>query len=323
LRGAGGVLTTTLDLQKWYAVLTSDSVLDADAREKLFRPVAGNYGFGWYVLKSPRGTPWIEHGGTTGNGFDCKMTMYPDEHVLMVVLGNVGGLIVPFVDLNVGKLVFGEKIEWPPEVREVDASRLSDLAGEYEAPGGARFALEAADGALVLDAESPAALALLAPPGSDRSRKALDRTEKIVAELKKDRFDALHAAERKEHPLKFFDGWWKSLGERQGPRKSLTVLGAIDDPREGTVTPLVDLRFEHGREILRLVWSEETLTSTLIGPPYPSRMRLAACSGDRFVCFDLKSSRTVAELCLRGTPASHGLTFVAAGKSVALRRVHH
>lgn len=316
LRGAGGVLTTTLDLRRWHDALESDAVLNAAARAKLFKPVAESYGYGWYVLKSPRGTTWIEHGGTTGNGFDCKMTMFPDENVLMVVLGNVGGMIVPFVNLNLGKLVFGEKVEWPPEVREVDAKRLEELAGEYEGSNGARFAIEAVDGGLVLGAESPAALALLVPPVSDRGKKLLERSEKIAGELKKDRFAALHAAERKEHPLFFFDAWWKRQVESHGALKDLTVLGATEDKRQGNVTALIDLRYERGREILRLIWTGQELTGTMMGPPYPSRLRLAACSDERFVCFDLKGSRSIAELKI----AAGKVELVTGGKSSLLRR---
>ena len=320
LRGAGGVLTTTLDLQRWRRALHSDAVLAAEQRAKLFKPVAGDYGYGWYVTRTSRGTKWIEHGGTTNNGFDCKMTMFPDEGVMMVVLGNVGSLIVPYVNLNLGKLVFGEKVEWPPEVGPVDASRLLALAGDYEATGEARFALEAGNGALVLAAEEPEAFALLAPPLSSRNKDVLERSRKIAAELAKDRFDALHAAERKEHPLFFFDNWWKRLRDQHGPLRSVTLLGGSESPPSGPMA-LLDVRFEKGREILRLLWSgDNTLTGTMIGPPYPSRLRLAACSAERFVCFDLKASRVVAELKAAGKDAASGLVLDVAGTSVPLRR---
>jgi hypothetical protein len=313
------VLTTTLDLQRWHRALVSDAVLAAEQRAKLFRPVAGDYGYGWYVLKTDRGTRWIEHGGTTGNGFDCKMTMFPDEGVTMVVLGNVGGLIVPFVNLNLGKLVAGQKVEWPPEVRAVEASRLSAIEGDYEAAGGARFAIEAGEASIVLAAESPASFALLAPPLSSRNKDVLERSEKIARELEKDRFDALHAAELKERPLFFFDDWWIRLREKHGPLRGVTVLGGTESPTSRAPTVLLDVRFENGREILRLVWSGGHLTGTVIGPPYPSRLRLAACSGERFLCFDLKSSRVVAELTAPSKDAGGGLVLAANGKNVPLR----
>jgi hypothetical protein len=314
------VLTTTLDLQRWHRALVSDAVLAAEERANVFRPVAGDYAYGWYVTKTKRGTKWIEHGGTTDNGFDCKMTMFADEGVTMVVLGNVGGLIVPFVNLNLGKLVFGEEVEWPPEVRAVGEGSLGEIAGDYEAAGVARFAIEAEDGALVLAAESAASFALLAPPLSSGNAGVLPRSEKIARELAKDRFTALHAAEQKEQPLFYFDDWWKGLREKRGPLRDVTLLGGTEDPFSGAAAVLLDLRFENGRGILRLIWSGDHLTSTMIGPPYPSRLRLAPCSGERFVCFDLKASRVVAELQASKKDPGGGLVLAVAGKNVDLRR---
>src|SRR5262245_9750264 len=321
LRGAGGVLTTTLDLQRWHRVLVSDAVLSAEERAKLFKPVASDYAYGWYVTKTKHGTKWIEHGGTTSNGFDCKMTMFPDAGVTMVVLGNVGGLIVPYVNLNLGKLVLGEEeVEWPPEVHAVEEGRLRELAGDYEAAGGARFTVEAGDGAVVLAAENPEAFALLAPPLSSRNKDVLDRSEKITRELEKNRFTLLHAAEKKEQPLFFFDDWWKRLPEEHGPLRGVTLLGGTESPVSGAATVVLDLRFENGRELLRLIWSGGNLTGTMIGPPYPSRLRLAACSDERFLCFDLKASRVIAELTAPEKDAGAGLVLAASGKNVSLRR---
>ncbi len=322
LRGAGGVLTTILDLERWHRAIGSDSILRAAAREKLFRPFKDNYACGWYVQKTQRGARWIEHGGSTENGFECKMTMFPDEEVLLVVLGNVGGLIVPWVNLNLGKLALGETVEWPPEVHAVDEARLQALAGAYEAPGGARFAIEAHDGALVLSAENAAALSRIAPPLSDRSKDLLSKTEKIAAELRKDRFGLLHAAEWKKHPLFFFDNWWKELAKERGDLREIVVLGGVEDPALGAVSTLLDLRFEHGREILKLAWSDGEITGTTIGPPYLSRVRLVATADERFVCFDLKASHAIAELSAN-TKAREDplpLTLVAREKTVTLRQ---
>jgi hypothetical protein len=49
-------------------------------------------------------------------------------------------------------------------------------------------------------------------------------------------------------------------------------------------------------------------------------LRLAACSAERFGCFDLKASRVVAELKAAGKDAASGLVLDVAGTSVPLRR---
>jgi hypothetical protein len=101
--------------------------------------------------------------------------------------------------------------------------------------------------------------------------------------------------------------------------RDVTLLGASELPPFRAATALLDVRYENGREILRLGWSGDHLTSTMIGPPYPSRLRLAACADGRYVGFDLRASRVVAELKAGQDPASD-LVLAVGGKSVALRR---
>lgn len=56
LRGNGGILSTARDMFRWHRALTSDTVLSADAREKLFTPhiripgMAESYAYGWGIL---------------------------------------------------------------------------------------------------------------------------------------------------------------------------------------------------------------------------------------------------------------------------------
>jgi CubicO group peptidase (beta-lactamase class C family) len=321
LRGAGGVLTTLADLRAWQQALDGGALLKPGAKEKLFRPFLGNYACGWYVQKTERGSAWIEHGGTTGNGFDCKFTRFPDQRLLIIALGNVLGGSLPWVNLNLGKLARGETVAWPPPLGQPAAEGPRALEGIWEAPGDARFQLALQDGQLVLEALSDKALAAILPASTPRAPGLLQRTEEIAAGLARHDFKPVHAAEDRAHPLFFFDDWWRGLEEKLGPASRIAVIGVVSDPRQGD-TSLIRVDYGKGAEILRLQWSGDTLTGTLIGPPYPSRRVLQPTAENTWTDFDLVASKVLVELrAPKGDPAqAQRLELAANGKSLALAR---
>ncbi len=321
LRGAGGVLTTVLDLQRWQRALTGDAILAEPARQKLFRPYRDDYACGWYILRTEKGSRWIEHGGSTDNGFDCKMGMFPDQHLVVVVLGNVGDGTVPWVNLNLGKLARGEEVAAPPRAHVLSPSELDAYVGTFTAADGARFTIESDDCGLVVSADDAAALAFVATDSGADAKRLLETSEKIASELRKGRYAALHAAEAPGRPLDYFDAWWNRLTGTHGPVSAATVLGTLTDREAGTAT-LIDVRFERGREILRLLWGDGRITGTRIGPPYASRHPLVPLSATRFARFDLKTSRVLLELTTVEAlkEPARLLVLAAEGKKLTLRR---
>jgi CubicO group peptidase (beta-lactamase class C family) len=69
LRGNGGILSTARDMFRWHRALTTDSVLSASAREKLFSPYTrvpgspASYAYGWDVLDTDDGRIAWHDGG--------------------------------------------------------------------------------------------------------------------------------------------------------------------------------------------------------------------------------------------------------------------
>ncbi|MBV9960235.1 MAG: beta-lactamase family protein, partial [Acidobacteria bacterium] len=61
--GGGEIVSTVGDLYKWYLALNSDRILSPAAKQKMFTPRLNDYGYGWYIQKTPRGTTVIQHGG--------------------------------------------------------------------------------------------------------------------------------------------------------------------------------------------------------------------------------------------------------------------
>jgi len=321
LRGAGGVLTTVSDLRRWQHALDGDSILKEPAKEKLFTPFRGNYAYGWYVLKTDRGSPWIEHGGSTDNGFDCKFTRFPEQKALLVVLGNVLGGSLPWVNLNLGKIVRGEDVTWPPPVGKPDSERMQSIEGAWDAPGDARFQVSVQDEHVVLEASNEAALEWLLPPSSPRAGALLKRTARIAKDLEKNDFKSLHAAEDRARPLSFFDDWWPGLEDQLGQRGKIAVIGIASDPRQGDAS-LIRVDFAKGAEILKLAWSGDTLVGVTIGPPYPSRRVLQATAENAWTEFDLIGSKVLVDLrSPAGDPKKAGkLELAANGKALTLTK---
>lgn len=321
LRGAGGVLTTVSDLRRWQHALDGGSILNEAAKEKLFRPFQGNYAYGWYVHKTARGSAWIEHGGTTGNGFECKFNRFPEQHALLIVLGNVLGGSLTSVSLNLGKIVRGEDVAWPPPIGKLESERMRTIEGSWEAPGDARFQVSVQDEHVVLEALNQAALGWMFPEPSPRADALLKKTEVIAKSLAKDEFKTLHASEGRANPLSFFDKWWRDREEKLGQSEKLAVIGIVSDPRQGD-TSLIRVEYAKGAEILKLAWNGETLEGTTIGPPYPSRRVLQPTTENAWTEFDLIASKVLVELrSPTGDPKKAGrLELAANGKSLALTK---
>lgn len=290
MRGAGGVLSTVGDLWSWERALRGEAILDAKSKRTLWEPVHSNYACGWYVLESPRKTPWIAHGGSTASGFDVYATRYPEERVFLTVLGNTRG-VVPWVNLNVGKLIFGEPVALPPETVALDQAQLAAVCGDYDAGKKASFRVATFEGAWSIEALDEGAFeALISASGKS---PVLGKSRAIVAGLERDDFKAFQAAVSEEHPLGFMPGWWRGIVARHGPITSAQVLGATE-VRDDSATVVARFEFKRGCELMRLVWSGGVLSGVNTGGPYPSRVRVIPTSAGAGLAYDLVAGKTSA-----------------------------
>lgn len=281
LRGAGGVLSNVHDLWRLELALRGDTLLDAISRKTMFKPVHSDYACGWYVLKSPRGTPWIEHGGSTGNGFEVKFTRYPQEQVCIVSLSNSATSALPWVNLNVGKLIFGDEVALPPAAVALSDADAANWNGEYRGKK-ERFRLRVDGSSLLLEALESNGFEFLSGMAAPRDTAGPAAASRKIAEaLVRGDTAAVHAVEDKKQPLFWFDSWWKSLVQHYGKLEQATVLGLANvDERDASavVSVVVSLRFERGSELLRIKWNGETLSGMLIGGSDLTRRRLALTS---------------------------------------------
>jgi CubicO group peptidase (beta-lactamase class C family) len=92
LRPSGAFLSTVLDLAKWDAALSTDTILKAAIREQMWTPVKLKsgvihpYGFGWFV-DTINGHRRIRHDGGLP-GFSSDFERFVDDRLTIIVLVN-------------------------------------------------------------------------------------------------------------------------------------------------------------------------------------------------------------------------------------------
>jgi D-alanyl-D-alanine carboxypeptidase len=92
-RGDIGVLTNVTDMLKWYTALLDSSLFKKSSLDLMFSPAMLNdssrvsYGFGWF-LNPYRDNAFISHGGSSKSGFNSVIEIYPEDHVVIIILSN-------------------------------------------------------------------------------------------------------------------------------------------------------------------------------------------------------------------------------------------
>jgi len=88
----GGLISSIMDLAKWEAALTTDTLLSAEHRAQMWRPqtlVDGSlieYGYGWMIMQQ-EGHRLVAHGGAIP-GFTAYIARFIDSGMSVVVLTN-------------------------------------------------------------------------------------------------------------------------------------------------------------------------------------------------------------------------------------------
>ena len=84
--GDGGVYSSITDLYKWDQALYTDTLVQAEAIERMFTPYLESYGFGWRIDEVD-GHRRIHHTGST-SGFRNVIQRFPDDRLTVIILTN-------------------------------------------------------------------------------------------------------------------------------------------------------------------------------------------------------------------------------------------
>jgi len=154
---AGSLYSTVEDLYTWDQALYGETVLPAEAKEKMFTPGLSHYGYGWTIQTQPIGPDRAErltigHGGGI-NGFSSLIVRVPDDRHLVVLLNNTGGTNLGAMFSGIADVLYGRT---PPPPRQpvarvlYETIRASGVAAavaryrEIKASGSAGFDLDEA-----------------------------------------------------------------------------------------------------------------------------------------------------------------------------------
>jgi CubicO group peptidase (beta-lactamase class C family) len=129
---AGALYSTTEDLLRWEQGLFGGKVLNAASLAKMTTPFKEDYAFGVGV-STQNGHKVISHGGGI-EGFNTQLAYYPDDKLVIAVLGNLNGGAPANIAGKLAQLAHGEKVMLPSERKEITVAPeiLAGYTGAYE-----------------------------------------------------------------------------------------------------------------------------------------------------------------------------------------------
>ncbi len=105
---AGGLYSTVEDLYRWDQALYTDKLIPKNLRDQMFTPFGGfGYGYGWGIGKDGD-RPVASHVGGV-QGFSSFIARYPNDKVVIIVLGNREDVNSGAIGVQLAKIVFGKK----------------------------------------------------------------------------------------------------------------------------------------------------------------------------------------------------------------------
>jgi len=105
LFSAGAVYSTVEDLFRWDQSLYTDALVPPNLRGQMFTPFLSDYAFGWKIDR-PGDRLRISHPGLI-DGFATYIARYPNDHVTVIVLGNMDAANTSGIGDYLASLVFG------------------------------------------------------------------------------------------------------------------------------------------------------------------------------------------------------------------------
>ncbi len=105
---AGGLLSTVGDLYRWHRALGSSKLVASKTQAAMFAPFLDEYAYGWKVTRQHGHTAHQHNGGLAG--FSAHIARYPEEDLLVVVLGNSHSLRLEGIACDLAALALGETL---------------------------------------------------------------------------------------------------------------------------------------------------------------------------------------------------------------------
>jgi CubicO group peptidase (beta-lactamase class C family) len=177
---AGALYSTTEDLMRWEEGLFGGKLLSPASLAKMTTPFKQDYAFG-LAVSTNHGHKVIEHGGGI-EGFNTQLSYYPDDKLIVAVLGNLNGRFPGEIAAKLADIAHGVKLIPISERKEVTVSPkiLADYAGTYEFTPEFSIVMTVEDGHLMTQATGQSKLQLFAESENMFFLKVVDAQVEFV-----------------------------------------------------------------------------------------------------------------------------------------------
>jgi CubicO group peptidase (beta-lactamase class C family) len=309
LLGNGGVVSTVGQMYLWDRALRGEGILSAAAKRKIFTPYNNDYGYGWDVVKTDRGTTRYAHDGGSSLGLSAHFARFVEEDGAFILASNAtigDSLATDLVVRPLLQLIFEPTAEELPEVpalvsRDDQSERYT---GQYKLAGGGRFVVYNDGGQLFLAAAGQDALAALDARAKPFGKQA-DGLNALAARVVEGVFagdlQPLEAAfTRTGEPAPARAARWSRLlvssRANRGKFVRAEVLGTTNlaSAAPPNLVTWIRLYFTGGQRVCRFHWNGEKLAG-LGGDawPYPYYAPLRFTPEGEAVAFHFGSGREV------------------------------
>lgn len=159
---AGALYSTTEDLLRWEQGLFGGKLLSPASLAKMTTPFKQDYAFGLGV-STQHGHKIIAHDGGI-EGFNTSLAYYPDDKLVVAVLGNLNGPAVNEIAGSLAQVAHGEKVVLNSERKEISLPQqvLAKYVGTYELAPAFSINMTLEDGRLMTQATNQRKLPLYA-----------------------------------------------------------------------------------------------------------------------------------------------------------------
>ena len=129
---AGALYSTTEDLLRWEQGLFGGKLLSAASLKKMTTPFKNDYACG-LIVRNRNGRTIIEHAGGI-EGFNTHLSYYPEDKLVVAVLGNLNGSAPTELAAKLASSVHGETVVLPSERKAIAAPKevLARYVGTYQ-----------------------------------------------------------------------------------------------------------------------------------------------------------------------------------------------
>jgi CubicO group peptidase (beta-lactamase class C family) len=284
--GSGDIVTSVNDLYKWELSFRKNEILSANIKNKMTTPYSDyrpnwKYGYGWFVIKSDRGTTEYYHGGgDIPGGYTASYTRYPDEKMTIIIFANT--MIDELGFLNAVKpditdIAFGKNVEMPPKFNKAKVLKLK-YEGIYKTNTGEKFVVQSKDNQLMIGALEQKAIDFLTSPNNETKanlKKYNVSTTNFVKQITQEISDDLP-----------FQSNLKDLEKQHGKFQNYELLGTypVSETRQNSTT-YIKLNFTNGTETVRFVRRGDNTPYPLLGNPFPALTPMVPQEGENFTAY--------------------------------------